>query len=82
MARPVTPAVAVDVVIELLDLPESLVARKPSVAEVVRFQTARGDFGNDFGNVEERAFGGGCRYTEGVCGRGGIGRRNGLRRTV
>ncbi|MDB5895702.1 MAG: sensor-containing diguanylate cyclase/phosphodiesterase, partial [Rhodoferax sp.] len=41
--------------LELLDLPESLVARQPPVAEVVRYQTARGDFGNDFGNVEERA---------------------------
>ena len=34
------------------------------------------------GMLEERAFAVGCRYTGGQCGRGGIGRRNGLRRTV
>ena len=34
--------------LELLDLPESLLATQPRVEDVVRFQTARGDFGPDF----------------------------------
>ncbi|MDB5848144.1 MAG: sensor-containing diguanylate cyclase/phosphodiesterase, partial [Rhodoferax sp.] len=41
--------------LELLDLPESLVKAQPSVTEIVKFQTARGDFGNDFENIEARA---------------------------
>ncbi len=40
---------------ELLDLPESLVASLPTMADVIRFQTERGDFGDDYEWVEERA---------------------------
>jgi diguanylate cyclase (GGDEF)-like protein/PAS domain S-box-containing protein len=41
--------------LELLDLPESLVTSQPSVTEIVKFQTERGDFGNDFEHIESRA---------------------------
>ena len=34
--------------LELLDLPEALLARKPRVDEMVRFQTERGDLGPEF----------------------------------
>jgi diguanylate cyclase (GGDEF)-like protein/PAS domain S-box-containing protein len=41
--------------LELLDLPEALLASQPFVDEVVQFQTARGDFGPDFGWIEPTA---------------------------
>ena len=41
--------------LELLDLPEALLARQPSVEEVVRFQTERGDFGPDYELIEAPA---------------------------
>ncbi|MDD0839452.1 EAL domain-containing protein [Curvibacter sp. HBC61] len=44
--------------LEVLDLPESLLARRPKAHEVVRFQTDRGDFGHDFEYIvpEARAY--------------------------
>lgn len=41
--------------LELLDLPESLLATQPLVEEVVRFQTERGDFGPEFQLIEPMA---------------------------
>lgn len=41
--------------LELLDLPEALLARQPKVEEVVRLQTERGDFGEDFQLIESQA---------------------------
>ena len=41
--------------LELLDLPESLLAAQPKVEEVVRFQTERGDFGTGFELIEPTA---------------------------
>ena len=41
--------------LELLDLPEELLARQPKVEEVVRFQTERGDFGPGFELIEPGA---------------------------
>ncbi len=41
--------------LELLEMPEELLARQPRVEEVVRFQAARGDFGPDFLAVEPAA---------------------------
>ena len=41
--------------LELLDLPEELLATQPRVEEVVRFQAERGDFGPDFEWVEAPA---------------------------
>ena len=41
--------------LELLDLPESLLAQQPLVEEVVRFQTERGDFGPNFQLIEPMA---------------------------
>ncbi len=41
--------------LELLDLPEELLAREPRVEEVVRFQTERGDFGTEFQLIESKA---------------------------
>ncbi|WP_343734043.1 EAL domain-containing protein [Acidovorax sp.] len=41
--------------LELLDLPESLLATQPLVEEVVRFQTERGDFGPNFQLIEPMA---------------------------
>ncbi|MEZ5646750.1 MAG: PAS domain-containing protein [Burkholderiaceae bacterium] len=38
--------------LELLDLPEALLASQPHYKEVVAFQTARGDFGENFALVE------------------------------
>ncbi|WP_298212876.1 EAL domain-containing protein [Acidovorax sp.] len=38
--------------LELLDLPEALLAAEPKVEEVVRFQTERGDFGPQFQLIE------------------------------
>ncbi len=43
--------------LELLDLPEDLLAQQPRVDEVVRFQTERGDFGPDFQLIEPTARG-------------------------
>ncbi|MFY3384589.1 EAL domain-containing protein [Paracidovorax sp. MALMAid1276] len=43
--------------LELLNLPESLLASQPRVEEVVRFQTARGDFGPGFELIEPAARG-------------------------
>ncbi|MFN4117684.1 EAL domain-containing protein [Acidovorax sp.] len=43
--------------LELLDLPESLLASQPKVEEVVRFQTERGDFGPGFEFIEPTARG-------------------------
>ena len=41
--------------LELLDLPESLLAAQPMVEDVVRFQTERGDFGTGFELIEPTA---------------------------
>ena len=41
--------------LELLDLPEALLATQPKVEEVVRFQTERGDFGAQFQLIEPAA---------------------------
>ena len=41
--------------LELLDLPEELLAQQPKVEDVVRFQTERGDFGPGFQLIEPRA---------------------------
>jgi diguanylate cyclase (GGDEF)-like protein/PAS domain S-box-containing protein len=41
--------------LELLDLPEDLLATQPTVEDVVRFQTERGDFGPDFELIESPA---------------------------
>ena len=41
--------------LELLDLPESLLATQPKVEDVVRFQTERGDFGTGFELIEPMA---------------------------
>ena len=41
--------------LELLDLPEALLATQPRVEEVVRFQTERGDFGPGFELIEPTA---------------------------
>lgn len=41
--------------LELLDLPEELLATQPAVEDVVRFQTERGDFGPDFELIESSA---------------------------
>ena len=41
--------------LELLDLPEELLARQPPFEEVVRYQAERGDFGPDFGHIEPKA---------------------------
>ncbi len=41
--------------LELLDLPEELLAGEPRVEEVVRFQTERGDFGTGFQLIESKA---------------------------
>ncbi|MGV3678253.1 MAG: EAL domain-containing protein [Acidovorax sp.] len=41
--------------LELLNLPEELLAREPRVEEVVRFQTERGDFGTGFQLIESKA---------------------------
>jgi len=41
--------------LELLDLPEALLATQPRVAEVVRLQTERGDFGPDFQFLDHAA---------------------------
>ena len=41
--------------LELLDLPESLVAGQPTVAEITRFQITRGDFGKNLEYIEEGA---------------------------
>ena len=41
--------------LELLDLPEELLATQPTVEEVVRFQTGRGDFGPGFELIEPSA---------------------------
>ena len=38
--------------LELLDLPESLLATRPTHHDLVRFQTARGDFGDGFALVD------------------------------
>lgn len=51
-------------VCELLDLPHSLVERKPLLSEVVKFQSDRGDFGPEFSGVEASARG--CAGTFGV----------------
>jgi PAS domain S-box-containing protein len=40
---------------ELLQLPESLLSAQPTMAEVVRFQTERGDFGPEFEYVDATA---------------------------
>jgi len=39
-------------VVELLDLPESLLAKQPTFDEVFQFQVARGDFGDNFELVD------------------------------
>jgi PAS domain S-box-containing protein len=39
-------------VVELLDLPESLLSKKPTQLEVLQYQCERGDFGEDLGLVE------------------------------
>ncbi len=41
--------------LELLDLPEDLLASQPKVEDVVRFQTQRGDFGPQFQLIEPMA---------------------------
>jgi diguanylate cyclase (GGDEF)-like protein/PAS domain S-box-containing protein len=41
--------------LELLNLPESLLAAQPKVEDVVRFQTERGDFGTGFELIEPTA---------------------------
>ncbi|WP_087748079.1 MULTISPECIES: EAL domain-containing protein [unclassified Acidovorax] len=41
--------------LELLDLPEELLATQPLVEDVVRFQTERGDFGQDLDLIESPA---------------------------
>ena len=41
----------------LLDLPEPLLARLPTMADVVAFQAKRGDFGEAYGMVDEQARG-------------------------
>jgi len=43
--------------LELLDLPEALMATHPTHAEVSAFMAQRGDFGKDFGWVDETARG-------------------------
>ncbi|AVP58339.1 putative bifunctional diguanylate cyclase/phosphodiesterase [Pulveribacter suum] len=42
-------------VLELLELPEALLARRPTLAELTQVQTRRGDYGQDFGLIDERA---------------------------
>jgi PAS domain-containing protein len=39
--------------LELLDLPDSLMGTGPNYTDVVRFQAARGDFGDNYAAVEE-----------------------------
>lgn len=39
--------------LELLDMPEALIAAKPKVEELVRFQTERGDLGTEFQLFEQ-----------------------------
>ena len=41
--------------LELLDLPEALLATQPRVEDVVRFQAERGDFGPDFALIDASA---------------------------
>ncbi|WP_422845750.1 putative bifunctional diguanylate cyclase/phosphodiesterase [Acidovorax sp. M2(2025)] len=41
-------------VLELLDLPESLMATRPTLAELTRFQAERGDFGEGYRLVDAR----------------------------
>jgi len=43
--------------LELLELPESLLALQPSYEEVLRFQTERGDFGDNYAAVDDAARG-------------------------
>lgn len=50
--------------LEMLELPDALLARQPTQDEVVAFQTARGDFGPDFALVEPGA----RRYIEADAG--------------
>lgn len=50
--------------LEMLDLPDELMSRQPTQDEVVAFQTARGDFGVDYGLVEPGA----RRYVEADAG--------------
>lgn len=50
--------------LEMLDLPDEVMARQPTQDEVVAFQTARGDFGVDYGLVEPGA----RRYVEADAG--------------
>ena len=40
-------------VLEILDLPESLLAGQPLIANVVCFQSERGDFGDDYGLIDQ-----------------------------
>ena len=44
-------------VLELLDLPESLMATRPTLAELTRFQAERGDFGPGYSLVDQRGHG-------------------------
>ena len=41
-------------VLELLNLPESLMATRPTLAELTRAQAERGDFGENYGLVDQR----------------------------
>ncbi|WP_313081112.1 EAL domain-containing protein [Pulveribacter sp.] len=41
-------------VLELLELPESLMARRPTLAELTQVQISRGDYGQSFGLIDER----------------------------
>ena len=41
--------------LEMLDLPESMMAGKPDAMDVMRFQMARGDFGPDLNCIENKA---------------------------
>ena len=41
--------------LEMLDLPDALMSRQPTQQEVVAYQTARGDFGQDYTLVEPQA---------------------------
>ncbi|RYF02009.1 MAG: EAL domain-containing protein [Comamonadaceae bacterium] len=44
-------------VLELLQLPESLMAARPTLMDITRVQIARGDFGDDYALVDERGRG-------------------------